>query len=99
MEYARLDTATLAQYLESRFIRSEDHDSAALTLNFVGADEINSQSGNGYKDDKNASRSGLGFQGVTRVGVRPARRQNISRASRFIWRLVVMYRLVVATDA
>ena len=24
MEYARLETATLAQYLESRFIRSED---------------------------------------------------------------------------
>jgi hypothetical protein len=45
---------------------------------------------NSYKEDKNASRSGFGFQGVTRAGVSPARRQNISKASRFICRLVVM---------
>ena len=52
-----------------------------------------------YREVRKANKSGLGFQGVARVGNKPARRQNRSSASRFICRLEEMYRLVVATLA
>ena len=43
-----------------------------------------------YSESRKASKSGVGFQGVARLGDIPARRQNASSASRFICRLVVM---------
>ena len=52
-----------------------------------------------HKLSRNASSFGDGrhFRGA--VGSSPDRFQKASSTSRFIWRLVVMYRLVVATDA
>ena len=43
-----------------------------------------------HSELRNASKSGVGFQGVERLGEIPARRQKASSASRFICRLVVM---------
>jgi hypothetical protein len=80
----------MAQYPESGFIRSINMIRLQSSHIVHGIGGINRKAHDGYKDDRNASRSGFGFQGVTRAGVSPARRQNISSASRFICRLVVM---------
>ena len=52
-----------------------------------------------HSDLKNVSKSALGFHGLAFAGSIPAFFQNASRASRFIFRLVVMYLPVVATLA
>ena len=52
-----------------------------------------------YRDWSKARSLGDGRHRRGDVVVKPARFQNVSSTSRFILRLLVMYRLVVATDA
>ena len=87
----------ILHYLDSGIIQS-GQEVGVLTGCEIGVNGMSLQIRR-HKLSRRASSFGDGrhFRGA--LGSNPDRFQKASKTSRFIWRLVVMYRLIVATDA